>query len=365
MVSLLAFIFVFGILIFVHEFGHFIMAKKNGVRVEKFSFGFGKKLYSKKIGATEYLISAIPLGGYIKMAGDEPNEERKGSSDEFLSKSCGQRSQIVAAGPILNFVLAFFLFSLIFVIGSPTLTCRVGQLIDDYPAREAGIKEGDLVLAVDGEKVEYWPDLAGIIHEKSEGEVVLDIQRADQVIQLKVSPKVEERQDIFGQKIKIGLIGIYPSEDLAVIKYGWGRSFYEGGRKLFVLSGLTYKALWFIIIRRLSFQESITGPIGIFYLTGQAAKLGFVYLLNLMAILSMSLAIFNFLPLPVLDGGHLFFLLLEKLRKKPVSTRIQELAHQAGAFAIIALMLFVFYSDLLKFGLFDKVAELWRNVGPK
>lgn len=360
MISLLAFVFVFGVLIFVHEFGHFIVAKKNGVRVEKFSFGFGKKLFSKTIGKTEYLICAIPLGGYIKMAGDEWQKERKGLPDEFLSKSCGQRTQIIAAGPILNYILAFFLFGLIFIIGSPVSTTRIGQLMDDYPAKAAGLKEQDLILAVDGEKVEYWPDMSALIHEKTEGDVILDVQRGEQVLRFSVTPKIQEHEDIFGQKMKIGLIGVYPSDETVKIKYGLGRSFYEGAKKLKELTVITYKALWYLVIRRLSFRESITGPIGIFYFTGEAARMGFVYLLNLMGLLSMSLAIFNFLPIPVLDGGHLFFLLLEKLRKKPISAKAQEVAHQIGAFALVTLMLFVFYSDILKFGVMDKAVELWQ-----
>lgn len=365
MVSLVAFIFVFGVLIFVHEFGHFIVAKKNGVRVEKFSFGFGKKLFSKKIGETEYLICAIPLGGYIKMAGDEWQKDRKGLPDEFLSKTCGQRTQIIAAGPILNYILAFFIFGLIYIIGSPVATSRIGELMDDYPAKEAGLKEQDLILAVDGERVEYWPDMSALIHQKTEGDVILDVQRGDQILQLSVTPLVEEHEDIFGQKMKIGLIGVYPSGEMVKIQYGWGRSFYEGAKKLKELTAITYKALWYLVIRRLSFRDSITGPIGIFYFTGEAARMGFVYLLNLMGLLSMSLAIFNFLPVPVLDGGHLFFLFLEKLRKKPVSAKAQERAHQIGSFALVSLMLFVFYSDLIKFGVFDKATELWQTFSAK
>ena len=363
MISVLASIFVFGILIFIHELGHFLLAKKNGVCVEKFSFGFGPKLLGKKIGETEYLISAVPLGGYIKMAGDEPDKERKGSPKEFLSKSCGQRAQIIACGPILNYLLAFFLFSLIFAIGSPTVTTRVGELLEDYPAKAAGIIKDDIILSVGGEKVDYWQDMAEIIHKKTEGKVVLDIKRKGKVLKIKLKPKIEEHEDLFGQKTKIALVGIYPSEETTEIKYGWGKSFYKGGQKLLALTGLTYKSLWFILIRRISLKESITGPIGIFYFTGEAAKLGFIYLLNLMAILSMSLAIFNFLPLPVLDGGHLFFLVLEKLRRRPVSARTQELATQAGMLLLVALMIFVLYNDLIRFGVGEKLSEWWNNIG--
>lgn len=366
MISILAFIFVFGILIFVHEFGHFLLAKKNGVRVEKFSFGFGPKLIGKKIGETEYLISAVPLGGYIKMAGDEPGKEQKGAPDEFLSKSCGQRAQIVAFGPILNYLLAFLLFSLIFIIGSPTVTTKVGEVLEDFPAGEAGIRADDTILAVDGEKVEYWQGMAGIIHQKTEvKQIILDIKRGNEVFKIGLSPKIQESEDIFGQKTKIALIGITPSEEMTELKYPLVKSFYKGGEKLLSLTSLTCKALWFIVIRRLSLRDSLTGPIGIFYFTGQAAKMGFVYLLNLMGLLSMSLAIFNFLPLPVLDGGHLFFLLLERLRKRPVSARTQQLATQAGMILLVTLMIFVFYSDLVKFGVFEKASDWLNSMGPK
>ncbi len=366
MISILAFIFVFGILIFIHELGHFLLAKKNGVRVEKFSFGFGPRLWGKKIGNTEYLISAVPLGGYIRMAGDELGKARKGAPWEYLSKTCGQRAQIVAFGPILNYLLAFLLFSFVFIVGVPAPTTKVGEVLEDYPAGEAGIRKDDVILAVDGEKVEYWQEMAMIIHQKTSPEqTVLDIKRGDEVFKIKLMPKIEESKDIFGQKTKIGLIGISSSDELAKIKYGWGKSLYKGGEKLLTLSGFTCKALWFILTRRLSLRESVTGPIGIFYFTGRAAELGFIYLLNLMGLLSMSLAIFNFLPLPVLDGGHLLFLVLEKFRKRPVSVKAQELATQAGMILLFALMIFVIYNDLTRFGVWDKASEWWNKMGPK
>ena len=362
MVSVLAFIFVFGILIFVHEFGHFIVAKRNGVRVEKFSLGFGRRLWGKKIGQTEYLISAVPFGGYIKMSGEEPGKEQKGKPWEFLSKSCGQRAQIVAAGAVLNYLLAFLLFSFIFIIGAPTATTRVGQLLEDYPALEAGVKEGDLILAVDGEPVEYWQDMAALIHQKTlNTEVILDVERGNRLIKISLAPKIEKTKDIFGQEVEIALVGIYPSQETTEIKYGWGKSFYKGAEKLITLSALTYKSLWFILTRRLSLKDAAMGPIGIFHFTADAARLGFIYLLNLMGLLSMSLAIFNFLPIPILDGGYLFFLALEKLRKKPVNLKTQEIAAQVGILLLITLLIFVSYYDLLRYGWLEKAQDLWSK----
>jgi regulator of sigma E protease len=361
MISLLASLVVFGILIFIHELGHFLLAKKNGVRVETFSFGFGPKLWGKKVGDTEYRISAVLLGGYVKMAGDEPAEKRKGAPWEYSSKSCGQRAQIIIAGPLLNYLLAFFIFALIFIIGSPVPTSRVGALVEDYPAKAAGVKEGDVILAVNGEKVQYWQDMAEVIHKKTEGEIALDIKRGDEIYKISLTPEVQETQDIFGEKRKVALIGISPSDEVSEVKYGWGESFYRGGEKLFALTGLSYKSLWLILTRRLSLKESVAGPIMMFQLTGSAAKLGFIYLLNLMGVISAALAIFNVLPLPVLDGGHLLFIALEKLRRKPISVKIQEIATQAGMILLFVLVLFVSYNDLMRIGVVEKVTDWWGS----
>lgn len=373
MITIFASIVVFGVLILVHEIGHFLLARKNGVRVEKFSFGFGPKLLKKKIGDTEYILSVIPLGGYIKMAGEEPSEKQKalpigsqGNSWEFMAKSCGQRAQIIAAGPILNYLLGFFFFSIVFIIGCPTLTTRVGKVLDDYPARAAGIKENDVILAVDGEKVEFWDDMAGLIHQKTQAaEVVLDIKRDNELIRIKLSPQTQEREDELGQKKKIGLIGIQPSEEVTEVKYGWAKSFYKGGQKTFALTAMTYKALWLVLTHRMSFKESFAGPIFIFKLTGNVAKMGFIYLISLMGHLSICLALFNILPLPVLDGGHLFFLLLEKVRRRPVNIKVQETAAQFGLVALVTLVLFISYNDLVRVGAIEKIFQWSSKIGMK
>lgn len=362
MISLFSTVFVFGVLVFIHEFGHFIVAKKNGIRVEQFSFGFGPKLFSKKVGDTEYLLSLIPLGGYIKMAGDEPGKKRKKKPWEFLSKSCGQRAQVIVAGPALNYLLAFILFSLTFLVGAPALTTRVGGVLDDYPAKKARIQENDLILKVDGQDVKYWDEMASIIHKKTEGEIVLDIKRDDKLIKISVSPKIEEHQDVFGQNVKIALVGISPSDEATEVKYGLLQSFHHGGKKLISFTGLTLKSLWYVLTRKLSFKQSFAGPIFIFKLTGSAAKLGFIYVLNLMAHLSMALAIFNVLPIPVLDGGHLFFIAIEKIRKKPLSVRTQEIATQTGMLLLITLLIFVSYFDMVRVGWIDKAKSVFSRT---
>ncbi len=226
MLSLIYFLIVLSILILVHEFGHFIVAKRCGVRVEKFSFGFGPKLFSIKRKDTEYLISLVPLGGYVKMAGDEPGEKLEHKPWEFLSRPVSVRFRIIFAGPLLNYVLAFLIFSVIFMFGSPTLTTEVGSILKDYPAEKAGLAIGDKIVAVDGKAVKHWEDMTGIIHKHVEGPMRLSVERKGKGFELDVTPKVRETKDLFGKTEKIALIGVAPSQRIEKVKYGPARSFY-------------------------------------------------------------------------------------------------------------------------------------------
>jgi len=360
LLSFLAFIFVLSVLIVVHEFGHFIVARRSGVRVERFSIGFGPKIAGVKKGETEYVLCLIPLGGYVKMAGESIEDKLTGAKWEFLSQPIGKRFNIVAAGPVLNYILAFFVFGLIFVIGAPTLGTKVGGLLEGYPAEKAGIKVGDLIVAVDGKPVKYWDEMTDIVHKKFDEKILLTVERNNRPREIRLVTRTKEAENIFGQKIRIALMGIEPSEELMTLRYGPVRSFYEGGKKLLILTGFTYKALWLMATGGISPKE-VTGPIGIYVLTGKAAQLGFVYLLNILAVISFNLAIFNLLPLPILDGGHIFFLGIEKLRKRPLSPRVQEVITQVGVTFIIFLVLMVSYNDVIKFGVFDKIKDFFSR----
>ena len=361
MLSLIYSIIVLGVLILVHEFGHFIVAKRLGVRVEKFSIGFGPKVCSVKKGDTEYLLSAVPLGGYIKMAGEDPTEKMTGEKWEFLSRSVFDRFKIIFAGPFLNYVLAFVIFSVIFMFGSPTMTTEVGSLLKDYPAEAQGIKTGDKILSVDDKSVKYWEDMTEIIHKHTDGTMALSVKRGDSVIEMKIAPIIRKTKDIFGKEATIALIGIGPSQNIESVRYGFLESIGMGFNKLVQLTAITYKALWSILIGRISLKESMTGPIGIFIITGQAARMGFIYILHLMGILSASLAIFNVLPFPVLDGGHILFLAIEKARGRPLSLKTQEITINIGVSLLILFTIFVFYSDIMKFGVADKVMRLFKK----
>jgi len=350
--SLGIFVIVLGVLVIIHEFGHFIAAKKNGIKVEKFSFGFGPRLFGIKRGDTDYCVSAIIWGGYVKLAGDDPSCA-KGDSTEFLSKTVGQRFTVVFFGPLFNYVLAFLLFWLIFFVGSPTLTNKIGVIMDKYPAKAVGIQEGDRILSVDDKDTQYWEGLTEIIHNADEDDLVLTVERETssgvKVFDVRVSPKRREITDIFGKKRTISLIGIMPSDETVNLRYGFFESFYKSGETLYKLTTITGKAIMFMVSGKMSVKESVAGPIGIFIITSKAAKLGFMYLLQMMAILSASLAIFNLLPIPVLDGGHILFLFIEKLRGKPVSIKFQEFTMQAGLALLLMFMLFILYNDFIKF----------------
>lgn len=357
----MSFLIVLSVLVIVHEFGHFIVAKSIGVRVEKFSFGFGPKIFSIKRGETEYLISAIPLGGYIKMAGDEPGEGLTGKNFEFLSRKISDRFKIIFAGPLLNYVLAFLLFSVIFMFGSPTLTTEVGSLLEDYPAKKAGIILGDKILKVDNKDVKYWEEMTAIIHNHLEGPIKISVERKGGTFDIELRPVIREVKDIFGKSTKIALLGIAPSQKIENIRYGFFQSVGMGFKKVIDLTNLTYKAIWYIITGRMSVKESMTGPIGIFIITGKAAQLGLIYLVNLTAMLSASLAIFNLLPLPVLDGGHILFLIVEKIRGKPLSMRSQEVIANIGVGFLILLTVFIFYNDIMKFKIFDGIVKSFKR----
>ncbi len=359
MFSIIIFIIVLSILIIVHEFGHFIIAKRTGVRVEQFSLGFGPRLFGWKKTGTEYIICAIPLGGYVKLAGDNP-EEFSGQSDEYLAQPVGQRARIIFFGPLLNYILAFLCFWLIFFLGFPSLSCRVGGLVENFGAEKAGIQANDLILAIDAQEVKVWGDLQGIIQNKIDQQIVtVSILRNNQELQIPVRIKQEKIDTIWGEKKTIGLMGIKRADEFVKVRYGLVKSFFMGGDRLFYLTRLIFKSLTWMILGKVSFRQSVTGPLGIFYITKEAAHLGIIPLIQVMAVISMSLAIFNLLPLPVLDGGHLLFLLIEKIRKRRLSNRTEKVITQIGFSIIILLIIFVFYNDLLKYDVFNKISKWW------
>ncbi len=348
MLTLLLFLFILSLLIVVHEFGHFIMARKMGVKVEKFSLGFGTQLFRKKTKETEYIVSAVPLGGYVKLAGDNL-EEYKGHSYEYYAKPPGKRFWIIFFGPLLNYVLGFLCFWIIFVVGYPALTARVGGLIDGFGAKDAGIEVGDRILSVDGKKVELWEDLQFIIQEKKPGSLVqISVLRDDKEYDFPVKLLEKQMDDPLGEKRKVGLLGITPYEEFVTSRHGAGESFMLAARKTWALTELTGKAIWRMLMLKLSIREA-TGPLGIFFITSKVAQQGMIAVLNLIGLISLSLAIFNLLPLPALDGGHILLLAIEKIRGRMLSVKAERVITQVGFTFIITLAIIVTYNDFLRF----------------
>lgn len=358
MFSVLVFLLVLGLLITVHEFGHFIAAKKVGVKVEKFALGFGPTLFKIKKNDTEYSINLIPFAGYVKLAGDNM-EEYKGNPEEYFSKPPGKRFHIIFSGPLLNYISGFLCFWLIFFSGYPTLTTKVGSLLDGFGAKEAGLEAGDRILSVDGEKVSTWEMLQGVIQsKKGRAKVSLLVLRDDKELNIDVAIKEKEVDDLLGQKRNVGLLGITPSDEIIKINYGPGYSFLLALNKTQQLTVITYKGIWRMLTGKLSVRESVTGPLGIFVITSKAANMGLAAVLQLIAILSISLCLFNLLPLPVLDGGHIFFLGIEKIRGRALGVKSERIITQMGFTLIVSLAILVTYNDFLKF-FGDKISRFF------
>jgi len=254
------FIIVLSVLILVHEWGHFIVAKMVGVHVESFALGFGPKLFSKKHSGTDYRLNLVPLGGYVKLAGDI-REECKGTSDEFFTKSVGHRSLIVLNGPMINFVLAYVCLFFVFMLGYPDLSTRVGSLIEKYPAIEAGIMENDKITHINKTKVETWTDLQKAISGSTGDDVEVGLIRDNQPMIKTISLRSQEVENVFGQKKKIRLIGITPYDEIITLKYSPGESFVKAYEKLVEIITLTYKSLYFMITGSMSAKEHLTGPV--------------------------------------------------------------------------------------------------------
>jgi len=364
MLSMISFVIVLSILVVVHEFGHFIVAKKTGVRVEKFSIGFGPELFGITKGGTRYLISLIPLGGYVKLAGETPQEPIKGEKWEYLSRTVGERARIIFAGPLLNYILAFFIFSFVFALGYQTLGTEVGVVEPGFPGVSAGIREGDNILKINGKDVYNWEDITYAVYMNNRTDMELIIERDGKVENLIVRFEPRRGWPVFGSRLKsiFGLkIGIRPVFEIVDVKPSIVESFYMGAKKLVILTVITFKALWAILIGVSPFKDSMTGLVGMYKMTSDAVRVGFMPLLHLMGVFSAALAIFNVLPIPVLDGGHLLFLIIEKVRRKPISYKMQENIAQVGLVLLMCLMAFVFYNDFVRYGVFEKILSLWRR----
>lgn len=444
MTTILAFAVVIGVLILIHELGHFVMARWTGVGVERFSIGFGPVLLRWRGKETEYCLSAVPMGGYVKMMGEESPVEAGGTgvvdpARSFAGKPLAARFGIVFAGPGMNFVLAAVIFAAVFmIVGRPVLPstlgrvkadgpaaqvslrtgdritavdgaavssweellgriqasggetvqvtveregrvwrtaltparsrvrdvfgderetwdigagpfvpARIGEVLSGYPAAKAGLRPGDVIQALDGTAILSWDELAEAIHQRPGKRTELTVERDGRSLTVAVVPRAVAERDLSGQEVKIGRIGISPATMVSYVRSTPLTAVGQGVLRTWEMTVLTARGLWKLVTTQIS-PSNIGGPIQIALVAGEQAKQGVTNLAFFTAVISVNLAVLNLLPVPMLDGGHLLFFLIEAVRGRPLSLRKREVAQQIGFFLLILLMVFAVYNDLAR-----------------
>jgi regulator of sigma E protease len=346
-ISVVSVVVLLGVLIFAHELGHFLMAKRAGVGVLKFSLGFGPRIIGKKIGETEYLLSLIPLGGYVKLLGESPGEElpEEDARRSFLNQTVWKRISIVAAGPVFNLLLALLIFTIVNMIGLPVLTPEVGSLQVNSAAMEAGMKAGDRIIVIDEKTITKWDEISETITVSKERPLRITVRRDAATLDFMVTPRPMKIRNLFGEEVESYKIGISPSPHTVIERRNPLSAFGEGIRQTWVISKLTVVSL-FKMFQGIISPKTMGGPILIAQIAGAQAKEGIVQFLLFMALLSINLAILNLLPIPVLDGGHLLFYGIELVTGREINIRWREMAQQVGFVLLILLMVFVFMMDI-------------------
>jgi regulator of sigma E protease len=438
LLTIVAFVFVLGVLIFVHELGHFLMARRIGVRVITFSLGFGPKLVGFRRGDTEYRVGAVPLGGYVKMAGETPDDPRTGQPDEFLSKTKWQRFQVLIMGPVMNILLAIVLMWIVLMQGDREYSflhkaVKIGAIAAGSPAERGGVRPGDVIVTVAGHQADTWEQFSMAIGTKARRAVAIEVVRDGRTVPLTVTPDAQT-------KYEIGDIGVFPDVHPSIVQVVAGEAAERGGLKSgdivlafngqtitfrqqlieaiakrpnqvvvfdvqrgserraisvtttlqgkngrvgilldddtisvqrgpweaaklsvqrnYESGGAIFQTLVGLLTRETS-PKQLTGPLGIAQLSGDAAALGWMALFSLMAMISLNLGILNLLPIPVLDGGHIFIMALEGLARRDFSTKVKESLLLGGFAVLMLLMVTVIYNDLTRVAWIQKLM-FWR-----
>ena len=356
------FLFVLTVVVFFHELGHFLVARWCGVKVTAFSIGFGPEIvgFNDRHG-TRWKLSAIPLGGDVKFLGDDnaasvPDHEAANAMNEeerkvsFVHKPVGSRAAVVAAGPIANFILAILIFAGVFMFaGKQTTTARVDAIQDGSAAQAAGFKSGDLVVSINGSAIGSFADMQRIVSISAGEKLEVVVDRGGERVQLTAVPQMREVKDNFGNVHRLGVLGISRSMapgDIRTERMGPLAAVGAGAQET-----------WFVVDRTLSYiggifagresADQLGGPIRIAQVSGQVATAGFVALLHLTAVLSVSIGLLNLFPIPLLDGGHLLFYAVEAIRGRPLSERAQEVGFRIGLAIVLVLMIFATFNDIL------------------
>ncbi len=435
--KLFAFLSGLAVLIFVHELGHFLAARKCGVIVEKFSIGFGKKIFGFTSKGTEFMVAAVPLGGFVKMKGEELDEETN-EEGSFSAASPQQRLLIAFAGPLFNILFALVIYTFIYIAGVETLSPVIGSIKESSPALKAGLQRGDKIISINNQTIKFWSELQKEVYHSPEATLNFKVKRlSGEIVDLKVTPVTKEIKNLFGETEQVGLIGITPlgntityikkesSADKAGLQlddriiavdgtdiFGWSdlrpaavdkpgeslifkierdeieimvpliptpkkikdpdgkeleigeigigmngpmvleqyglfRSVVRAAKETWEMTSLIAISVQKMIFGSIP-ADQIGGPIMIFQIYGEQAEQGFYEFIRLTALLSINLGLINLLPIPILDGGHILFFLIEIIKGRPVSEKNRERAQQVGLFMLISLMVFAFYNDILR-----------------
>ncbi|MBI4125481.1 MAG: RIP metalloprotease RseP [Deltaproteobacteria bacterium] len=347
--SILAFVVAFGLLVLVHEFGHFWVARRNGVHVEKFSIGFGPKLWGFQWKETAFVVSLLPLGGYVKMKGESDEDEiDPNDRSAFSNKPIARRSRIVVAGPIMNLVLSFVLMPVVFWLGRPdpallNQPAVLEAVLPGSPAERAGLQAGDTVIKINQEAISGWNVLIREIQLAGNQNIHVTVERKENPIQLTLQPEWDEAQG----RYLIGIQGKTIQTPVEFKKYGFVEGLAAGVRTNWENTLLTLRVLQKLVTFQLSYK-TLGGPVQIAYTLAQASASGLGDFLYFTAFLSLQLGVLNLLPIPVLDGGHLVFYLIEAIRRKPLSLKARTVAQQVGLVLLITLIVFVTWNDIEK-----------------
>jgi regulator of sigma E protease len=349
--SIVAVVVVLGGLIFFHELGHFVVARGMGMGVSVFSLGFGTRLFGFKRGKTDYRVCAFPLGGYVQLVGESPDAEMpEGFTPEesFSRRPPWQRMLVVLAGPMFNFLLAWLIFwGLAYTQGAQDLLPVIGQVTNSSAAEEAGIQTGDRIIEIDGVQIAVWDDLVNRIETNQGSPMFLTVQRGSELFSLSVTPRLQEKRNLFGEVKTMPMLGIAPKGEILSRELGFFAAAVQGGYQIWEISGLMVMGIVKLIERVIPWTD-MGGVILITELIHKEAQNGIVNLLALTALISINLGILNLLPIPVLDGGHILFYFLETVTGRPLSPQVQQAALKIGMLLLLMLMIVATFNDILR-----------------
>ncbi len=350
------------IMIIIHEFGHFLAARMVGVEVTRFSVGFGPVLLKYKPKVTEYALSLIPLGGYVKMKGEEVDErDESDTKGAFFAQPVWKRMVIVFAGPFFNILSAILFFAIAYYIGVPTLSSEIGKVQPNSSAYEMGIQPKDTVVSINSKSIKSWDDLSKTIKLYPNKKVEIVVKRNGKLLNFNAKIQGKERTDFLGYKKYVGVLGVVPSGSIIKLKYSPIVSIEKGINKTVYVTKVTLEGIVRLIERAIP-SSNIGGPIMIVDIASKAAQSGLAAFLMFAAIISINLGILNLLPIPILDGGHLMFFTIEAIRKKPVSEAVQVNFQKVGMALLLALMIFAFLNDFNRYGVTKYVKNHIQHI---